>query len=155
MPPPIPGNEARRATRHRVEPSDAPLEPVLGRLARLAARSLGAPIAIITLIDGHHQERFKACFGRPPSELPGNDYFRAHALVADDVFVIGDATQDQRFRDSPWVAGDPHIRFYAGVALRTADQELPLGALAILNTKPRPNLSSKQAMMLRDLATLA
>jgi EAL domain-containing protein (putative c-di-GMP-specific phosphodiesterase class I)/GGDEF domain-containing protein len=154
MPPSIPSNESRPfAAPHHVERLDAPMEPALDRLTRLAAKSLGASMALICLIDERRQW-FKSCFGIRLSEVSGDDSVCAHAVVADDVLVVGDATQDQRFRDSSWVVGYPHVRFYAAVALRTAEGRA-LGALCVLGKKPRPGLPPKQTEMLRDLAVLA
>jgi EAL domain-containing protein (putative c-di-GMP-specific phosphodiesterase class I)/GGDEF domain-containing protein len=153
MLPPIPSNEPDRlAALHRLELLDTPPEPAFDRLTRLAARSLGVPMALISLIDEKRQW-LKSSFGMTLSEIPRNQSVCAHAIVGDDIFVIGDATQDQRFRDNPLVVGDPHVRFYAGVPLRTADGHA-LGTLCVLATKPRPGLSLKQAELLRDLAGL-
>ena len=49
-------------------------------------------------------------------------------MLGDDVMVIPDAMQDDRFIDNDLVTGAPHIRFYAGYPLRTPDG-VPLGAL--------------------------
>ena len=153
MLPPIPSNEPERvAALHRLELLDTQPEAAFDRLTRLTATALGVPIALISLIDEERQW-FKSRFGLSLREIPRNDSFCAHAIVGDDMLVVGDATQDQRFRDSPLVVGGPHVRFYAGVPLRTADG-LALGTLCILDSKPRPGLSLEQAEMLRDLAAL-
>jgi EAL domain-containing protein (putative c-di-GMP-specific phosphodiesterase class I)/GGDEF domain-containing protein len=70
------------------------------------------------------------------------------------MLVVSDGTQDERFFDSPLVLGDPYVRFYACVPLRTTDG-LALGTLCILDSKPRPGLSLEQAEMLHDLAAVA
>jgi GAF domain-containing protein len=89
---------------------DTPPEPSFDRLTRLAAKALGVPIALISLVD-EKREWFKSHFGLPLREISRNDSFCAHAIVADDMLVVGDATQDQRFCDSPLVVGDPHVWF--------------------------------------------
>ena len=133
MLPPIPSNGPERlAALHRLELLDTPPEPAFDRLTRLAATALGVPIALISLVD-EKREWFKSRFGLSLREISRNDSLCAHAIVADDMLVVGDATQDQRFCDSPLVVGDPHVRFYAGVPLRMADG-LALGTLCILDS---------------------
>jgi EAL domain-containing protein (putative c-di-GMP-specific phosphodiesterase class I)/GAF domain-containing protein len=153
MLPPIPSNESERvAALHRLELLDTPPEPAFDRLTRLAATALGVPIALISLVD-EKREWFKARFGWSLQEIPRNDSFGAHAIVAEDLLVVSDATQDKRFSDNPLVVGDPRVRFYAAVPLRTADG-LALGTLSIVASEPRAGLSLEQAGMLRDLAAL-
>ena len=117
-----------------------------------AATALGVPIELISLIDDK-REWFTSRFGLSLQEIPRNESFCAHAIVAEDMLVVADATQDQRFSDNHLVVGDPHVRFYAAVPLRTTDG-LALGTLCILASEPRPGLSLEQAGMLRDLAAL-
>jgi GAF domain-containing protein len=113
MLPPIPSNEPERlAALRRLKLLDTPPEPSFDRLTRLAAKALGVPIALISLVD-EKREWFKSHFGLPLREISRNDSFCAHAIVADDMLVVGDATQDQRFCDSPLVVGNPHVWFYA------------------------------------------
>lgn len=147
MSPPIPSNEPRHS-----ELLDTPLEPAFDRLTRLAAKSVGAPMALICLANGPRQW-LKSSFGMGRSEVPSDDLLRAQALV-DDILVIGDLAQNRRFSDDAWVTGHPHVRFYAGIPLRTAEG-LVLGTLGVMDTKPRPGLSPKQTGVLRDLAGVA
>jgi len=63
---------------------------------------------------------------------------------------VPDTLLDERFRHNPLVTGEPHLRFYAGASLRTADG-LPLGTVCVLDTQPR-ELSSEQAEALQALA---
>ncbi len=154
MRPPLPSNEPDRlAALRRLELLDTPPEPAFDRLTRLAANLLDAPIALMSLIDEQRQW-FKSRVGLTLTEIPRDQSFCAYAITAADVLVVDDATQDPRFSAAPLVVGDPHVRFYAGVPLRTRDG-LALGALAVLDSKPREGLSQKQAEALHDLAALA
>ena len=65
---------------------------------------------------------------------------------------VPDALQDARFADSPFVAGEPRVRFYAGAPLAAADGSL-LGALCVVDRRPR-QLDEQQLALLRDLADL-
>jgi EAL domain-containing protein (putative c-di-GMP-specific phosphodiesterase class I)/GGDEF domain-containing protein len=154
MRPPLPSNEPDRlASLRRLELLDTPPEPAFDRLTRLAATLLDVPIALISFIDEKRQW-LKSRVGSTLTEIPRDQSFCAHAIAAEDMLVVGDATQDPRFSAGPLVVGDPHVRFYAGVPLRTRDG-LALGALSVLDSTPRAGLSQKQAEALRDLAVQA
>ncbi|KKY61796.1 hypothetical protein Tanf_05370, partial [Tannerella forsythia] len=62
--------------------------------------------------------------------------FCESALLQDDLMLVPDASKDPRFAETPLVAGDSHIRFYAGAQLRTAEG-LPIGTLCVLDAQPR------------------
>lgn len=66
-----------------------------------------------------------------------------------DVFVIEDALLDYRFRNSPLVLGEPHIRFYAGAALIIDD--VKIGSLCIIDRVPHLGFSETDRMNMLDL----
>ncbi len=153
MPPPIPSNEANRLAALRgFALLDTPPDPAFDRLARLAAELLGAPVALISLIDEKRQW-LKSRIGATLSEIPREQAFCAHAIMADDILVIHDARQDARFRDNPLVINPPHVRFYAGIPLRTS-AGLAVGSLAVMDRTPRGGLAPQETQALRDLAAL-
>src|SRR4051812_36689161 len=86
-------------------------EEVFDDLTELAARICEAPIALISLIDEDRQW-FKAKVGVTVKETSRDISFCAHAIKQTDLFIIPDATQDQRFANNPLVTSDPKIRFY-------------------------------------------
>jgi len=65
---------------------------------------------------------------------------------------VPDALEDDRFADSPFVAGEPRVRFYAGAPLAASDGSL-LGAFCVVDKRPR-QLDEQQLTLLRDLADL-
>src|SRR5215203_1151237 len=85
-------------------------EEVFDDLTELAARICEAPIALITLVDEDRQW-FKSKVGTSLTETSRDISFCAHAITQEGLFIVPDATQDQRFATNPLVVSDPKIRF--------------------------------------------
>ena len=66
------------------------------------------------------------------------------------LFLVEDATKDERFKANPMVLGDPNIRFYAGMPLYAAEG-VAVGTLCVIDTVPR-GLSPGQANALAILS---
>ena len=116
--PPLPIDEAARLrTLRALGVLDSPPDAVLDGLVRSAARVLGCPIALLSLVDADRQ-RVKACFGIEAFETPREAAFCAHTICGDGPFEVPDAACDPRFASSPLVAGPPGVRFYAGMPLQ-------------------------------------
>lgn len=132
---------------------DTVAEPEFDHVTRLAARLLGAPIALISLIDEDRQW-FKALVGLDAMpETPRELAFYDHALGGQDVMVVPDATKDPRFAGNPLVTGEPGISFYAGAPLITPDGHV-LGALCVIDREPRQGLAARDADILAELACI-
>lgn len=127
---------------------DTPVEESFDNLAVLAAEIFGTPIALVSLVDRDRQW-FKARVGLEPRETPREYAFCDHAIRGEGVMVVPDATRDPRFAHNPLVTGNPNIRFYGGVPLRTPDG-MGLGTLCVLDRVPR-TLSPHELMMLEAL----
>ncbi|MHB2206827.1 sensor domain-containing phosphodiesterase [Methylobacterium sp. CM6257] len=107
------------------------------------------PIAVVSLV-GESEQRFKGRCGLDIEGTPREASFCTHTILSDEIMVVEDATRDVRFAALPLVAGEPHIRFYAGAPLVLAPG-IHLGALCISDRVPR-TLSQDQRDQLRDLA---
>lgn len=117
----------------------------------MAARLLGCPIALVSLVDEKRQW-FKSRVGLDVQETPREHAFCAHAILGSDVLVVPDATQDERFADNPLVTGDPSIRFYAGAPLWVGEGS-SVGTLCVIDRKPR-EFDENDRQCLADLAAI-
>jgi len=147
---PVKTNEARRLkVLWQYDVLDTVPEEVFDDLTELAARICEAPIALISLIDEDRQW-FKAKVGVTLNETSRDISFCAHAIQQTDLFIIPDATLDERFANNPLVTSDPKIRFYAGAPLITPDG-YALGTLCVIDKVPR-EMREEQKHALRVLA---
>ena len=136
----------------RYEILDTYPEVSFERLTRLVANIFGTPIALISLVDETRQW-FKSHHGLDASETPIHLSFCKHAIEEEGVFVVKDATKDERFAMNSLVTGDPGIRFYAGAPLRTPTG-VQVGTLCVIDRRPRRALLPTEKQMLADLAAL-
>lgn len=127
---------------------DTTPEESFDNIAQLTAKLFRVPITFIALID-ETREWFKARFGLLPGELPRVHAFCDYTIRADAMLVVPDAAEDARFRNNPLVTGDPGIRFYCGVPLRTPDGQA-LGTLCLIDRVPRV-MSSDQLELIELL----
>lgn len=130
---------------------DTPPEAGFDDIVSLATHICQTPVALVSFV-AEDRQWFKARIGFAECQTDLNSSVCAHALIEPDLLVIADLREDVRSQSNPLVTGAPHIRFYAGAPLRTAEGVV-LGSLCVIDTKPRPEgLSASQADALRTLA---
>src|SRR5215468_404743 len=152
MPHPVPPNEAARLrTLHAYRILDTKPEERFEDLTKLAALICGTPISLISLIDTARQW-FKSKFGLDLEETPRAHAFCTHAIMQPEMFVVPDASKDERFAHNPLVTGDLHVRFYAGAPLAARDGHL-LGTICVIDREPH-TLNDQQKEALKILGKL-
>jgi GAF domain-containing protein len=129
---------------------DTPPEEEFDNITSLASRICGTPISLITLLDDERQW-FKASVGIDLKETPIEYAFCAHAIRnPSELTVVRDSRKDERFADNPFVTGEPHIVFYAGMPL-VDEGGHALGSLCVLDVQEQ-TLSPFQLTALKQLA---
>jgi GAF domain-containing protein len=73
-------------------------------------------------------------------------------MLETEALIVRDAQLDPRFADNALVTGEPDVRFYVGVPLRSSDCR-PIGALCGIDRWPR-DVDEHELALLADLANL-
>jgi diguanylate cyclase (GGDEF)-like protein/PAS domain S-box-containing protein len=144
---------ARLASLYRLDLLDSPAEGAFDRLARLAARVLRTPIALISLLDAERQF-IKSSFGLPERWASRRDLPIAsslcHLLVATGApLVVADARLHLLARASPTLDA-LHGIAYAGAPLIVDDGQV-VGSLCVIDTAAR-EWPEEDITLLSDLA---
>lgn len=149
---PIPDNEKKRLKAlNELGILYTPLEDRFDKITRTLCRVFYMPIAYASLIDSDTQW-IKSIQGLDLINTPRDTSLCAHTLLADECIIAEDLTQDDRFKDSPFVTSGLKVRFYAGFALKSQGQNI--GTLCMLDDKPR-SFSNEDIATMRDLASWA
>ena len=139
----------RLQTLRAYELMDTAAEASFDRLTTLAGIICDTSISLISLVDESRQW-FKSRVGVDADETPREWAFCAHAIEQDEgLFIVPDASNDQRFAQNPLVTSDPNIRFYAGAPLRMEKGDV-LGTLCVIDRKPR-KITARQEEALATL----
>ena len=145
----IENEEARQNALRNLRLLDTPPSESFDRITRLAGRLLGAPVSTISLTDNDRQW-FKSRFGVDLAEIPRSEAPCNYAIHNDEVFVVPDMLEDDRFKTS--VLANAGIRFYAGAPLVTRTG-YALGTLCVVDDKPRV-MTEDEGKLLVDLAAM-
>jgi diguanylate cyclase len=152
QPPAIPIDEADRLLAlYRLRLLDTPPTESFDRITRIAAKILGVPILLVSLVDKDRQW-FKSCVGLDATQTSREVSFCGHVIFERRPIVVGDATRDSRFAGNPLVTGAPFIRAYLGVPLFTLEQQ-PIGTLCAVDVLPR-DFTADEIETMREFAQI-
>ncbi len=148
---PLPANEdARIKDLQSFEILDTEKEEDYEGLVDLASQVCQCPFAIVNFIDTNRQW-FKASRNMEEQEADRENSFCGHAIMKNDVFIINDATKDERFADNPNVTDGMKVRFYAGAPI-ISPNGYNLGTVCVFDDKPK-KLTASQVESLRTVAS--
>jgi diguanylate cyclase (GGDEF)-like protein len=148
----IPKNEqARLAALDEMGILYTPLEDRFDKITRTICRIFSISTAYVSLIDSDTQW-IKSSQGLNLINTPRSTSICAHTLLVDESIICEDLSQDDRFRDNPFVTSGLKIRFYAGFALKSRGQNI--GTLCMVDNKPR-KFSNEDIATMRDLVSWA
>lgn len=145
-------DEIRLLAVERFKTLDIDTDKEFREFVDMASSICSTPIALITLLETDIQW-LKVKKGTDVEQMPVKTSFCTHTILQDDVMVVPDAQKDERFADSPIVAGAPNVRFYAGTPLITSEGHR-IGTLCVIDMEPH-ELNGNQQQMLKMLGKQA
>ena len=144
--------EGRLAAVYELKILDTPKDDRYDRIVRLATEIFDVPIAYVSILDKDRQF-FKSEHGLNLENIPRLGSLCNYTILQSQPLIVTDTLEDKRFIDNPYVTGDPHMRFYAGVPLSTPEG-YNVGTLCLSDRIPR-QLNPAMHDFLIDLAALA
>ncbi len=124
---------------------DADLDRVVHDLSQMT----DCPIAMVSLVEGN-RVWFKAAVGLNVQQVRRSIAFCSDTIMSPCGIEVLDASCHRRYRNNPLVTGVASLRFYSGLPI-TPRNGYPIGALCVLDTKPRGPLSSRQRIHMQSL----
>lgn len=140
--PMIRDNEAQRIASLESFQLTRDREARFNELVELAAFVAHTPMASLSIVE-FDEVWFKAEIGLGAEPLERPLSLCSHTVATGRPIVVPDTLLDDRFRDNPLVLGPPNVRFYAGMPL-IIDDELPVGTLCVMDTRPRTFLTDER-----------
>ena len=132
---PLPTREDERlAALEQYDRPEMDAADAFDRLTTLARKYFDVDVAFVGVIDAH-EERFLACAGAAWETLAREDSMCTHTILRDDLMVVEDTHEDDRFADNDRL-DELNIRAYAGVPLETP-RGATVGAFCLTHDEPR------------------
>lgn len=133
-------------------------EYAFDRITELAKQFFDTLSVAITFLDKDNQF-YKSIIGleNETDRCSREFVFCNYTILQNQAFVILDTHLDLQFRDNPFVTEAPFVRFYAGVPILVPDNQgnmVALGALCLLDDKPRDSFSQSEQQALAKFADI-
>jgi len=152
-PPPSSGADRVEAI-DRLELSHRGGDRRLDGIVGMAQRTLGAEIAMLTILDDRTEWPLVA-IGSEFGHIPIEQSVCLHTIQATDGMIVTDSALDDRFSASALATGPASLRYYAGYPVEAPDGTR-IGALCVFGRSPRGQSEGEADLdVLRDLALLA
>lgn len=148
---PKPANELLRLhALYSYDILDSISEKEYDSITKLASQICGTPVSFISFIDEGRQW-YKSSFGFELTEIPREVSLCNYTILDNEqVLVVPDLRNDERFANNPLVKGHPNAVFYAGTSLVTKEGHA-LGTICTLDSKVN-HLNENQVEALKSLA---
>jgi hypothetical protein len=127
--------ERRMALVRRYNILDTPPDDTFDRITHLACRLIDVPIAGVAIVDAD-REWFKSRRGFDVAEIDRDVALCAITVVSGKPSTVTDVQADPALQRNPIVAGDPTLRAFASVPLRTSDGH-SIGTLCVFDRRVR------------------
>jgi serine/threonine protein kinase len=131
---------------------DSPSDEAVDRIARITRRTLGVPLALVSIVDGD-REWFLSHEGVDVAQVPRNASFASDTVSTGVGWAAEDVSADPRAQSHPILLADPELRAYAAEPLTTFDGHT-IGVLSVLDRRVR-GFSEDERAELADLAAVA
>jgi len=131
------------------------LETPFDHLTALLCGQFGVPFGLVSFVIGDVVV-FRSELGPGESAVP-RDLNVCNILIdmgSGGRLVVEDATLHPVLKNHPMVVGEPHLRFFAGTTVSNSKGE-PVGAVGIMDSKPRPALAASELAALDQVAAIA
>ena len=149
---PLSGNLDRIETPGGLNISDILSDPYFSEVISLARELFEVPFCVISFIGKDRKWVNTSRLSDSNNDFDSLDLeFSNHVVTNDGPLFLDDATQDDRFHNSPLVVGGARVRFYAGTPLIVDDTKV--GVLCVIDRKPR-HLKINQIVALKKLASM-
>ncbi|GAA3619558.1 hypothetical protein GCM10022223_40490 [Kineosporia mesophila] len=144
-------SKARLDAVHKyTEELGAPEDGAFDRIAQMAAKIFGTPIATVSIVDDD-RVWFAATQGLDGVRQVGTEPGLCASVVCHaGPYVVQDAEHDPRTTEHPLVRGDLGLRFYAAAPIEVEGHSL--GTVNVIDRVSRPQVDPMQISLLVDLA---
>ncbi len=147
--PTIQNESFRLAELYRLELLDTPPSVEFDSMVNLGKNLFSCAFCTVAFLDDERQW-FKAKAGLAVGKTSKEDSFCKYTIQSDDPYVINNAEEDVRVKNSPLVTGAPWIRSYLGIPLTTL-KGARIGTYCLIDTATRV-WSDHDIRLAKDLA---